>query len=474
RGADLLSVNADGNMPYDICEDESTLDHIETEMAKRGITQHTIDTTRAAAEMHMLRELREHRLSGGDLDWKDEQLATPLHIASANGYISVVEFLLESGVATDAADCDLWQPIHAAACWGHPDVVELLVQAGADLNAKTKNGETPFDICEDPELKERIKELRNEMEIKRLSQLSQRLRRSHSQNTRSQSVRRTSIREKNKISRREAIEEARIRQENQSRNGTNTDGTNGRPNDEEDSSGGSPNGNKAACLSNGDAPRPASSDQVDSITVANNNQIKQQQTGQPLQQQLGLSPPRYEEVVQQGKNARPAQNNHTYETVATATAMNAPKSPEAVKVEIHVTVNTSGSPASAKTSPSPPLTPGSEIAHSPVTTPPGSQMAPLSLPPLPSQHTSSLSPLATGCTLQKTLSDLKKHRTNLRASVNRSSYCTALENGAFPAVSPATTGPTPTGILHDSGMKRFRGAEVVGGDAGARFCCSLM
>ena len=37
RGAELLAVNADGNMPYDICEDEVTLDHIETEMAKQGM-----------------------------------------------------------------------------------------------------------------------------------------------------------------------------------------------------------------------------------------------------------------------------------------------------------------------------------------------------------------------------------------------------------------------------------------------------
>lgn len=29
RGANLLAVNADGNMPYDICEDEKTLDCIE-------------------------------------------------------------------------------------------------------------------------------------------------------------------------------------------------------------------------------------------------------------------------------------------------------------------------------------------------------------------------------------------------------------------------------------------------------------
>ena len=35
-GAELLAVNADGNMPYDICEDEGTLDYIENEMAKNG------------------------------------------------------------------------------------------------------------------------------------------------------------------------------------------------------------------------------------------------------------------------------------------------------------------------------------------------------------------------------------------------------------------------------------------------------
>lgn len=38
-GADLLAVNADGNMPYDICEDEYTLNYIESEMAKRGASR---------------------------------------------------------------------------------------------------------------------------------------------------------------------------------------------------------------------------------------------------------------------------------------------------------------------------------------------------------------------------------------------------------------------------------------------------
>ena len=36
RGADLLAINADQNMPYDICEEESTLQFIEQAMAKKG------------------------------------------------------------------------------------------------------------------------------------------------------------------------------------------------------------------------------------------------------------------------------------------------------------------------------------------------------------------------------------------------------------------------------------------------------
>ena len=42
-----------------------------------------------------------------------------LHIAAANGYLSVVEFLLDHNVRTDVRDKDDWQPSHAAACWGH-------------------------------------------------------------------------------------------------------------------------------------------------------------------------------------------------------------------------------------------------------------------------------------------------------------------------------------------------------------------
>ncbi|XP_017788366.1 PREDICTED: protein phosphatase 1 regulatory subunit 16A [Habropoda laboriosa] len=212
RGANLLAVNADGNMPYDICEDEKTLDCIEGEMARRGVTQELIDETRASIEVQMLRDLQNIASLGDDLEYKDHQGATPLHIAAANGYLRVVEFLLDQHVSTDVEDNDKWQPVHAAACWGHLEVLELLVQNGADLNAKNKHDETPADICEDPEIRERIVELKTEQESKRLREAQgRRVRRSQSINTRTQSVRRTSIRDKVLTTKKDAQEEARLR-----------------------------------------------------------------------------------------------------------------------------------------------------------------------------------------------------------------------------------------------------------------------
>ena len=56
---------------------------------------------------------------GESLECEDSVGARPFHIAAANGYLSVVEFLLDQHVTTDSSDNDGWQPIHAAACWGH-------------------------------------------------------------------------------------------------------------------------------------------------------------------------------------------------------------------------------------------------------------------------------------------------------------------------------------------------------------------
>ncbi len=57
--AELLAVNTDGNMPYDICDDELCLEYIESEMAQRGVTQQAIDMKRSETEMRMLDDLKQ-------------------------------------------------------------------------------------------------------------------------------------------------------------------------------------------------------------------------------------------------------------------------------------------------------------------------------------------------------------------------------------------------------------------------------
>ncbi|TRY64732.1 hypothetical protein DNTS_017789 [Danionella cerebrum] len=215
-GADLLAVNADGNMPYDLCEDEATLELIEMIMAEQGITQEKIDECRGAKERVMLSDLREMVASEADLNVKDGQGASLLHVAAANGYMSVGELLLEHRLSPDARDADGWTPLHAAACWGQMQMVELLVANGASLNAKSELDETPLDVCTDEELRTKMMELKHKHDAimkgqdKHKNTLQKRV---SSTGSRGKVVRRTSVNERSSLYRREHQKEAIVWQE---------------------------------------------------------------------------------------------------------------------------------------------------------------------------------------------------------------------------------------------------------------------
>ncbi|QQP55126.1 MYPT75D CG6896PAlike, partial [Caligus rogercresseyi] len=150
READLLAVNADGNMPYDLSEH----------------TQAMIDDRRRETELFMLEDLKEN----GNLERR-----------SSNGY------LLENDVSVDVVDTDLWQPIHAAACWGHLEAVELLAQNGANINALTKNGEKPSELTEDEDIKQYLIHL-HEQRLKQQNDSGPIVKRNKSVSSRSQSI----------------------------------------------------------------------------------------------------------------------------------------------------------------------------------------------------------------------------------------------------------------------------------------------
>uniref|UniRef100_A0A8C6T3G5 Protein phosphatase 1 regulatory subunit 16A n=1 Tax=Neogobius melanostomus TaxID=47308 RepID=A0A8C6T3G5_9GOBI len=211
HGADLLAVNSDGNMPYDLCEDDPTLDIIETAMANRGITQEMINETRASTERRMLGDIQELIRQGEEVNQQDSLGATLLHIAAANGYVQAAELLLEGGALMDLRDTDGWQPLHAAACWGQMHVAELLVSHGASLNAKTSLEETPIDLCEDEEFRNILLDLKHKHDIIMKSQLKHKTslcRRTSSAGSRGKVVRRASLSDRHNLCRKEYETEA--------------------------------------------------------------------------------------------------------------------------------------------------------------------------------------------------------------------------------------------------------------------------
>uniref|UniRef100_A0A671WG92 Glutamic--pyruvic transaminase n=1 Tax=Sparus aurata TaxID=8175 RepID=A0A671WG92_SPAAU len=215
-GADLLAVNADGNMPYDLCEDEATLELLEMVMAEQGITQDRIDECRGAKEAAMLADTQALVQSGADLNTQDDNGATLLHIASANGYISVAELLLEHRAQVEVKDCDGWTPLHAASCWGQIQMVELLVAHGASLNSKSILEETPLDVCMDEEVRAKLMDLKHKHDAIMKSQDRQKgtlQRRASSTGSRGKVVRRVSVNERSSLYRREHHKEAMVWQE---------------------------------------------------------------------------------------------------------------------------------------------------------------------------------------------------------------------------------------------------------------------
>ncbi|KAL3040996.1 hypothetical protein OYC64_011884 [Pagothenia borchgrevinki] len=215
-GADLLAVNADGNMPYDLCEDEATLELLEMVMAEQGITQDRIDECRGAKEKAMLADIQALVQNGADLNAQDANGTTLLHIASANGYVSVAELLVEHRAQMETRDSDGWTPLHAASCWGQIQMVELLVAHGASLNTKSVLDETPLDVCMDEEVRAKLMDLKHKHEAIMKSQDRQKgtlQRRASSTGSRGKVVRRVSVNERSSLYRREHHKEAMVWQE---------------------------------------------------------------------------------------------------------------------------------------------------------------------------------------------------------------------------------------------------------------------
>ena len=96
-------------MPYDICEDEETLEYIETQMADQGVTQELIDEMRLSTEKKMLDDIKEFEREGQQVSaWVDRTGAT----------LVCVTVVLMAGVVWMKSDAMMVGPIFVVCLCG--------------------------------------------------------------------------------------------------------------------------------------------------------------------------------------------------------------------------------------------------------------------------------------------------------------------------------------------------------------------
>lgn len=157
-GADVTAVNGDGDMPHDITEEEVTLQYLRNEIMKRNISPEDLQRIRCRPHDLLLKDVEAVLAAGGDLDQEVGQDGeTFLHVAISERHNDVVKLLLDNGASVTVRDRDGWQPVHVAAYWCNEVALEMLVaDLKVDLRAETNKGETPYELCDDPNLKQDI------------------------------------------------------------------------------------------------------------------------------------------------------------------------------------------------------------------------------------------------------------------------------------------------------------------------------
>ena len=85
--------------------------------------------------------------NGVDVNTKNQDGATLLHLAVQNLHISIAEILLSKGANVSVHDEYGITPLHVAAQTGQLSVVKRLMSMGANANVKNKKGESPIQLA---------------------------------------------------------------------------------------------------------------------------------------------------------------------------------------------------------------------------------------------------------------------------------------------------------------------------------------
>ena len=89
----------------------------------------------------------EHLFSNNSqINRKDDEGLTPLHISVMHGNVQIVEMMIKRGAVINAVDNYGRTPLYYAALYMKPDIAELLLKNGANPNIGDREGKSPLCI----------------------------------------------------------------------------------------------------------------------------------------------------------------------------------------------------------------------------------------------------------------------------------------------------------------------------------------
>jgi hypothetical protein len=92
-----------------------------------------------------------------DVNIKDTENNTSLHILSKMNYKNLIELVIEKGADVNAQTIKGYTPLMIAVAKNHIDIVKLLLEKGADTKLKDSQGITAYDVATSNEMKELLK-----------------------------------------------------------------------------------------------------------------------------------------------------------------------------------------------------------------------------------------------------------------------------------------------------------------------------
>ncbi|XP_054302915.2 unconventional myosin-XVI isoform X1 [Pongo pygmaeus] len=147
-GANVLLQDVNGNIPLDYAvEGTESSSILLTYLDENGVDLTSLRQMKLQRPMSMLTDVKHFLSSGGNVNEKNDEGVTLLHMACASGYKEVVSLILEHGGDLNIVDDQYWTPLHLAAKYGQTNLVKLLLMHQANPHLVNCNEEKPSDIA---------------------------------------------------------------------------------------------------------------------------------------------------------------------------------------------------------------------------------------------------------------------------------------------------------------------------------------